>query len=279
MAVENAQWVIFAQDNALWPPYHDFYYNYYIRGDTIINDISYKKVYYREFIPVGEDMFPATLGESIFVAAIRDDIPNRQVFVWMPPTFLYTNACTYNEESLFYDFSMQIGDNYGAMECGFQFGDSQVLYDISYQNIFGAERQIQYIAFEGTWDEDIRRYEGVGSNAGLLEWNCKFECPYYKFLIDYCVGDDQTCLQQYLLDTQEQTITQNIKVFPNPVNEQLQIQTSNLSAYKVTLYTLYGKKLFQKTSNQPNTSLDMQNLNSGIYMVTINNKPFKIVKK
>jgi hypothetical protein len=71
-----------------------------------------------------------------------------------------------------------------------------------------------------------------------------------------------------------------INVFPNPVNNQLNISGFNKSSYSVEIYNAVGK--FQLSVNNINT-VDVCNLTKGIYFVKIQvdnySKIIKFVKQ
>jgi hypothetical protein len=58
----------------------------------------------------------------------------------------------------------------------------------------------------------------------------------------------------------------NVSVFPNPVSD---ILTINGEYSEVNIYDLFGKLVFSST---PKKTLNISNLNNGIYIVRINNK-------
>jgi beta-glucanase (GH16 family) len=74
-----------------------------------------------------------------------------------------------------------------------------------------------------------------------------------------------------------------IRVFPNPVNDFLEIQFTNFSeTYKGTIYDLTGKKVHAFNQNSLKNSIDVSFLKSGFYILNIQSetfsKNFKILK-
>ncbi len=76
-------------------------------------------------------------------------------------------------------------------------------------------------------------------------------------------------------------LLQNLKIFPNPVKNNLSIDGLKEKT-QVALYDIQGKKVFVKNTNTPTISFDVSSLQPGIYFlqVTLQNtsKTFKIVK-
>ena len=74
-----------------------------------------------------------------------------------------------------------------------------------------------------------------------------------------------------------------IRIFPNPVNNQLEIQFANFSEkYQGTIYDLTGKKVHTFNKNAHENSIDVSFLKSGFYILNIQSdsfsKNFKILK-
>jgi beta-glucanase (GH16 family) len=86
------------------------------------------------------------------------------------------------------------------------------------------------------------------------------------------------------LSTDDNTIDEKkINIFPNPVNDQLEIQFANFSEkYQGTIYDLTGKKVHTFNKNANENSIDVSFLKSGFYILNIQSdsfsKNFKILK-
>jgi beta-glucanase (GH16 family) len=86
------------------------------------------------------------------------------------------------------------------------------------------------------------------------------------------------------LSTDDNTIDKKkINIFPNPVNDQLEIQFANFSEkYQGTIYDLTGKKVHTFNKNANENSIDVSFLKSGFYILNIQSdsfsKNFKILK-
>ena len=75
----------------------------------------------------------------------------------------------------------------------------------------------------------------------------------------------------------------NLKIFPNPVHNQLEIQFTNLTdAYQGSIYDLTGKKVHSFSHQASKNSIDVSFLKHGFYVINIQSgnfsKNFKIIK-
>ena len=75
--------------------------------------------------------------------------------------------------------------------------------------------------------------------------------------------------------------TQSISIYPNPANDRLYIETQTMTqTMTVEIYDVYGRLQDNKTTRQQDmTSIDLSNLNAGIYFVKINTEEGNIVKQ
>ena len=77
--------------------------------------------------------------------------------------------------------------------------------------------------------------------------------------------------------------TQSVSIYPNPANDRLYIETQTLTPTQtltIEIYDIYGRQQDNKTTRQQDMiSIDLSNLNAGIYFVKINTKEGNIVKQ
>lgn len=75
-----------------------------------------------------------------------------------------------------------------------------------------------------------------------------------------------------------ENLTNEISVFPNPTNSNIQILNAPTNA-TVRISNLQGQLVQTQTFNTSNPVINIETLPNGIYLITINNlKPIKIVK-
>jgi|TARA_R110002110_G_scaffold412781_1_gene639158 hypothetical protein len=90
------------------------------------------------------------------------------------------------------------------------------------------------------------------------------EFPYSQWAIDPGVIYSEDCS----LGVDESQLSNNILLFPNPVESVLHIQIqNNISIDKVFLYDMGGRLIYQNADNV--NQIDMENLNKGLYFVEI----------
>jgi len=87
-----------------------------------------------------------------------------------------------------------------------------------------------------------------------------------------------------VLSIDHQDFVKNTSVFPNPVTNQIIIQTSvkDLQQVQIQIYTIIGKKVFEQNGLKTKT-IDLSNLKNGIYILQLKNKDqqknVKLIKK
>lgn len=72
---------------------------------------------------------------------------------------------------------------------------------------------------------------------------------------------------------------QSIKVFPNPTNGNVSIVIPNAQASKVTVYDINGRLLINKVSTDANFSIDLNQYQSGVYILRININQNETIKQ
>lgn len=70
----------------------------------------------------------------------------------------------------------------------------------------------------------------------------------------------------------------NFSIYPNPVSSTLNLKTE-LNDFNYTIYSIEGKIVKQGNSNMSETSVDVSNLNSGIYLVELESNGSKTIQK
>ena len=178
IAIEGAHWVIRYDEIESIQPVDDLW-EYHITGDTIINDLSYKKVLKRDLVVTQNGPPFEAEGPYELYGVIRDDSIGRKVYAIKYSTF---DECPENQEYLLYDFSKNIGDTLNL--CIIPDWNEFVIDDIYSQEVLGFNTRVYF-----DWDEI---YEGMGSYYGLFE---EMFAPfkkstrlyvYHTFLYYYC---------------------------------------------------------------------------------------------
>jgi len=83
----------------------------------------------------------------------------------------------------------------------------------------------------------------------------------------------------YLLSSNEYNKLSNSKLYPNPVNNILNIKLPYNTNSEVSIYNILGKKIMSKSFSRLTNQIDISNLNSGMYLVTIKTETAIVTKK
>jgi hypothetical protein len=235
-------------------------YKNVIHNDTIINSIIYSKVYKIS----GSDTSIHNPSSNDYYAAIRNDIPNRKVYVYFKDSL---------QESLLYDFSKNEGETihnfYHGMWLDYTISNiDSVLIQGSYR------KQFHFSSSGEIW------IEGIGSRDGLFY--PKFPIPTcYCYWILGCVwhNDSLLYLNPDLLSACYPTKMDEIKLnnveitlLPNPAWNKLTIALSDFKTpdeLNLFIYNEQGQLLLQQNHYQNNTEIDISSLKQGFYIAKI----------
>ncbi|MBC7694405.1 MAG: T9SS type A sorting domain-containing protein [Burkholderiales bacterium] len=178
----NAQsYIPFPDTNAIWTLYHygqtgDDIQKYGMFGDTIINSLTYKKIFWNFD-------YHFNLSNSYYQGAIRE--ANKKIFV------IYINKST---ESVLYDFTLNIGDTAKVLDpSSVQYAYKVALIDSI--NINGQyHKRWKFNQYNFSFHSEEYWIEGIGSSFGLLRplWSGSDNC--YNLL---CVSRDSSIIYQY----------------------------------------------------------------------------------
>ncbi len=234
-----------------------------IAGDTTIGPYTYKKIIYHGFWheqPIFGNMQPCTPDYtfSYNYAFLRQDSLKM---------YIYDNA-----DLLLYDFDLEIGDTLPMTYNNF--ADNITVESINFLQVGMETRKVfELSSNNGNITELI---EGIGHNYGLIGTMQPFEF-YENGLVCYTLAE--TSYYPNLgapcdLDVSLGEIVnfRFVSVFPNPVTENISIQTENSSAIQtVFISTLLGeqKSIDFRISDEKTIELSLGNEASGIYFIEI----------
>ncbi len=258
---ENNEWnvlqVIFEGGN----PWDTTFYTqtYRIAGDTMINELAYKKVFIsEEEIPVNWE----------YEGSIREEDEK----VWYVSHFN-------NEEILIYDFTLNVGDT-----MVFQNQPYMVVDSIAFHEIAGIERKHIYFSYIDFSPYKELWIEGIGSNYGVLSsgsggsvggWTW-FLCMSENGELIYMNPDYNSC---FLISTEiNETKSLDFNIFPNPTTGLLKIENlNNVTINSIRLVDSFGQT--KKTFKINQTSLDLTSIVIGSYLLIIDTENGLLRKK
>lgn len=226
---------------------------YGLNGDTIINSTSYHKIY------LGSS--PFNDNNATYYGAYRED-SNKKIWLVRKQT---------NTEILYYDFSLNAGDNF----CFETQPSGLTCLQVDYVDnilINGVNRRQIHFSYGGqtdVWIEGIgsisKDWGGVWSFVGNMEvyLNCYTE----NAIALYGNCDYPTNIKQGLSNLS------NISIYPNPsqnsiIVDILNSQSDNLS---LDIYSAIGVKDLSISDFNSKNPVDISGLQNGQYYVVISN--------
>ena len=258
------------------------YMKFWFQGDTIIENLQYKKVYAQPNNPI------ADFSKARYFAAIREDTIAEKVYCVLGS---YEFPPYSTEEYLLYDFSVNVGDTVSFYSLwGFWSPSMKTQVVESIDSILIDEHYRKRINFP-VWHEESW-IEGIGSTHGLFFSGAFDMVDGMDYTILLCVHIDDKVIYQIKNDCYippwENRIDENkkegFKIYPTIVDDFLYIETdNNISCFDYQIINLQGQIMDNGvlTSN----SIKVANLNKGFYFIMISNnerggiiKTGKIVK-
>ncbi|WP_298517079.1 T9SS type A sorting domain-containing protein [uncultured Kordia sp.] len=83
-----------------------------------------------------------------------------------------------------------------------------------------------------------------------------------------------------LLSVNEKSLSEAVKVFPNPANDYFEISNDSQNEVSITVYDILGNKVIaSEPSRVKKQSFSLANLNSGVYLVQLKSNDQRAVKK
>jgi hypothetical protein len=107
----------------------------------------------------------------------------------------------------------------------------------------------------------------------------------YYFLIEGELSAEYTVDIRLASDVEDDDAIEEINttfiIYPNPVNDRLYIETQTLTqTLAVEVYDIFGRlQVTETTSLQDNLSVDVSDLNSGVYFVKVKTENGEIAKR
>jgi hypothetical protein len=298
ISVNGQEYLPMLEENTVWSIWNE---KHALVGDTVINDLTYKKLFYHKFL---EEFTPDSL---IYIAAMREDEINEKVyFIWEG----------FDTEVLLYDFSLEVGNVFNVF-CpwfsgsvgGPSFADYEIgtvfVCEVFYQNIADIDRKtIKVAASYSDYCDDIyfSEYwiEGIGSNSGLI-----YAGFVSSLIMDYahpkliCFHKNDSLIYQppnpwdafyegcyveltvSIVDLKQPFL--NIKAIPSFFRNSFTFHSDNPTR-KISIFNTMGKKVYEFSSNDLFTQKEIftSSWDKGLYIVRAENQSgtaiLKIIK-
>jgi hypothetical protein len=275
-------YVPFPDSNAVWQevllpyppgpmPAYLQHFHYSVSGDTLINDISYKKL----FVTIYNTECSLDSTGPYYAGGIRNNTDEKKVY------YFDSNGL---EELLLYDFTLDVGD---TVPMSFINDSYPYLYVESIDSVLiGDHFRKSYIYAQDTYPP-ITVIEGIGAETGLLEPLEIFElismlrCYHqdHSLLwinpnVDSCNLETDTCLTISI----PERISDNrlLLIYPNPASDIIYLYLSPeilipSTDIRIEIYNSFGEKVgeSQVPSGQDVYSFDVSCLSNGLYVTVI----------
>jgi len=284
----NAQtYVPFPTENMRWKgmeymyyPNSRKFYDVIIDGDTIIGGITYHKLIEKSwtYYAQGGLTYKPPVFSQKYMGVFRNDSINKKI---------YLLAEGWNEEEIWYDFSLNIGD---TMVNPFHPVSYKSVIDIDTINIDGLARRRLLLAECGDSTNllaNLYFIEGIGSTFGPF---ASYDCAYEDSEILKCVEQNGSVIYYlFALDSACSIInsvehldgsSEKFGISPNPAQETVRIQFLDPNirdAQELKIYSITGQLVLHQMIYPPESEINIETLESGVYMYAIGDYRGKIV--
>lgn len=283
---EGQEYISFPDSNAVWKvvyktyppgpmPSYEFHFDQYIGGDTIINNILYKKLYELDYDP---NCSLNTYGPN-YVGCFRNEISEKKV---------YFIKKTQSDELLLYDFSLNIGDTVPQTHINYSY-PHLVVENID-SVIVGSSYRKRFTYLQETYPP-VFAIEGIGAHTGLLEPMQIFEQQHLLrcFTLenellyinaDSCNLETDTCISVNIPDQAPYTF--EVLIYPNPADTYLQVDVKTRNpqeaTYQFILYNTQGFISYSRFFESNSFVGQLDALPPGVYIWVLKRNGF-IVKR
>jgi hypothetical protein len=262
---DSAFWRVDAQDYDTGPPQcgGDYYYHYYLRSDTLINNLVYKTVYRSPLTTAGSPCFWWGVSPG-YVCALRDDSILNKVFI-VPPLS--------TADTLLFDYNMNVGDTVKGFiaEC------SNAVVTIKDSVMIAGQYHKRWF-FNGCFSLCPQFIiEGIGTCYGLFEpipgW---FQKNSYLVCVEDSSGNlfSNSCYSSPLGCRLITTIYDDLTNFylsisPNPSSGIFTV-ASVQEITAIEIYNLLGEEVFhQQILKSSNQQINLSSQSKGIYFIKL----------
>jgi hypothetical protein len=256
-----------------FPCWKNYYFQYYSKGDTLINSSIYRKIFINEAQDTNTCWSPSYLPVPGYAGALRDDSLANKTF------FVFPNSTT---DSLLYDYNLMVGDTIkGIISQYFNPYDTGVVLTIDSVLISGQYRKRWNFSQDQEHGNSTFIIEGIGTSSGLLE-------PLYPYNLEWavryliCVKDSSRtyftsnhyskvgCNLIYT-GTPELNLLNNFSILPNPFSNEAKLKTDQeLKNATVTIINTLGQQIKQiKNITGKEIKIHRENLSGGIYFLQL----------
>ena len=280
----------FPDSNAVWseinglddPPWRIYHLFGLLNQDTIIDSIKYHKLF-----SFSDTIF--TKENATFIGGIREDSLKRVYYKGKNIFESFIWDYHPDEEKLLYDFSLNVGDTF-RLNHSYAFSEGHFLVVSKIDSVLINNKYRKRINFGDSSANWIREVwiEGIGNiprgllytsdpNTPICDFNNTLICFKQNDILLYMDSAFSKCYFYYDDIKENETFEKNIKIFPNPVSNELTISFDKSTKATFFLYNIYGKLLKSKHFFSNKTTLSLSGYSDGIYYYSIKSGE-KIIK-
>jgi hypothetical protein len=244
---------------------------YAIYGDTIINEVLYKKL----CLESGDTLNPDVRA----IGGIREE--NKQIFYNGETIYTGTDSWEY----LLYDFTKRVGD---TIKHHPQRGFYSVVLGIDSVWVDGVFRKRYEVDNHWFFHNPDYIIEGIGSvknghlghisdipTCGTHYW--EFICFKENNEVKYLNPSFSGCFPDFLFMGSDFAATDLlIKVYPNPVDQNLYIENNTHKSILLKIIDINGRTVVERRVDDPLTTMNLDMI-PGIYQVVLLNRDGKII--
>lgn len=275
-AIEDATWVIYDNVGFYSPVGFRDSYVIKIKGDSLHNDILYKKMWVANWMHDNNlrpsEVRPPYLIDSLrFYGLVRDDVVNRR-FLGIVPLFENENN---DQEVLIHDFGIDIGEDMLGV---YKF-DTVALQNIVVDTFYGKVR-LAHVPPR----REVFTVEGIGTtHTGPLCQNPALALNEgYRALINYCIGSLEECGIQYSTTSTSNTPDRDrgdFSFYPNPVHTStnLDVIVNGVPSGIITCFNSGGELVFAKSLTLGSNRLTFNHMPAGVYFLHFNGSVKKVI--
>ncbi len=239
----------------------------YFNGDTLIEGKKYFLLFYND-----ECIFTSYTFDSLGNPIIVKDTTNTSSFITLireENKRIYTRAFL-EEDVLRYNFDVPDNSPIDSMvkfnACGFTNSVQILNHDTV---CIGNIKRKRWTVSMSPYPLAQRIIEGVGPSSGFLAPICRNGCPECSYLLLSFSLNGDTLYKGNCLSTGFTLLNDlEVKLYPNPFNEQINITVGKLVQY-YTIEDLNGLEIDKEKVNSTNFNVENKNLSTGLYILKL----------
>lgn len=175
-----------------------------------------------------------------------------------------------------FDNSAPYDEGYQLFPCSVEICNIDVTTTVSELTISAEETGVDY-----QWVDCNDDYAPITGETNQ-DFTASANGSYAVVITDGACVDTSACVEITTVSLTSNELSKNIRLYPNPVTNEMHINSTDEKIRSVEVYNTTGKSVLRQTLNVSNTTVSTSNWESGVYFVTIRtnsgNTTMKVVK-